>query len=158
MEALLQIGMVVLLGLVGLTFGSLAERRHYRRLRRRESELAYIHVFNEKRPPADVRGQPFHLVQGSVVISSDYFKTLAAGLKGLFGGNLDSWETLLDRGRREAILRMKAQAQERSANLVMNVRFETSMLFGNRRGIRCCEVLVWGTAFHHPQLPLSGQG
>ena len=151
MELLINLGIVVLLGLIGLVVGSAIERRHYRSIREREQALKHVLLFNEKRPPLTVSGQPFYIVQGSVVVSSDYFKNLAAGLRSIFGGRLTSYETLLDRARREAVLRMKQQAHERGAHMVVNVLFETSTLNQNDPGsIVSCEVLVYGTAFVVP--------
>ena len=151
MELLINLGFVVLLGLIGLVAGSAIERRHYRSIREREQALKHVLLFNEKRPPLTVSGQPFYIVQGSVVVSSDYFKNLAAGLRSIFGGRLTSYETLLDRARREAVLRMKQQAHERGAHMVVNVLFETSTLNQNDPGsIVSCEVLVYGTAFVVP--------
>lgn len=151
MELLINLAIVVLLGLSGLVFGTLSERRHYRSIREREAQYRHILVFNEKRPPPLVAGQPFHLVQGSVVVSSDYFKNMAAGLRSLFGGNLKTYETLLDRARREAMLRLKQQADERGAHMVVGVLFETSTLNQSGRGqIVSCEVLAYGTAFEMP--------
>ena len=47
------------------------------------------------------------LVQGSAVISIDYFKRMLAALRNIVGGEVKSYETLVDRARREATLRMK---------------------------------------------------
>jgi uncharacterized protein YbjQ (UPF0145 family) len=141
----------ILLVLTGLAVGTLLERKHYRSIRKRENKLKHILVFAERQPPLHFSGQPFHLVTGSVVISSDYFKTVAAGLKGLIGGRLTSYESLLDRGRREAILRMKEQAAQHGAQVIFNVRLETSMLNQNkRRSIICAEILAYGTALNAP--------
>ncbi len=151
MELLINLAFIVLLGLSGLVFGTLSERRHYRSICAREAQYRHILVFNEKRPPRFVAGQPFHLVQGSVVISSDYFKNMAASLRSLFGGNLKTYETLLDRARREALLRLKEQADAHGAHVVVGVLFETSTLNQNGRGqIVSCEVLAYGTAFAMP--------
>jgi uncharacterized protein YbjQ (UPF0145 family) len=147
-ELLIQIGFVALLLLVGLVFGRAAERRHFRDIERREAELADILVFNERTPPP----RPFRdaaLVVGSVVVAEDYFKRMAAGLKSLVGGRLTAYESLMDRGRREAILRMKAEARARGAQLVCNVRFETSSLseaHGGARPIFSAEFIAYGTA------------
>ena len=81
MEFLINLAFIVLLGLVGLIVGSALERKHYRSIREREAALKHILVFNEKRPPLTVSGQAFYMVQGSVVVSSDYFKNLAASLR-----------------------------------------------------------------------------
>ena len=151
MEFLINLAFIVLLGLVGLIVGSALERKHYRSIREREAALKHILVFNEKRPPLTVSGQEFYMVQGSVVVSSDYFKNLAASLRSFFGGRLTSYETLLDRARREAVLRMKQQAADHGAHLVVNVLFETSALNQNQPGSAVsCELLVYGTAFVVP--------
>jgi len=81
------------------------------------------------------------------VISADYFKNFVAGLRKLIGGRLRSYETLLDRGRREAILRMKMDARRRGANRVFNVRFETASISkGERDRLSSVEILVYGSA------------
>lgn len=153
-EVLIQLGFFLTLTLVGLFAGTFNERKHYRSIVQREQALAHIKIFNEKRTPLELSGQPFYLVQGSVVISGDYFKIIAASLKSFFGGSLTSFESLLDRGRREAILRMKEQAQELGADIIFAVRLETSVLHGqdNDRASRvaCAEVLAYGTAWKSP--------
>ncbi|WP_434779194.1 YbjQ family protein [Neisseria sp. Ec49-e6-T10] len=130
--------------------GAFIEKKHDQSLKQREQVLKHILIFNEKRIPEECAGQPFPLVIGSVVMSSDYFQQRMAGLKSLFGGNLDTYESMLDRGRREAVLRMKAQAKRLGANAVFNVRFETSSLNENARGnksnMACAELFVYGTA------------
>src|SRR5690606_1160057 len=87
-EIVVNLAFVVFLALLGLIVGSLLEGKHYRSIRERETQYRHILLFNEKRPPLAASGQPFHLVQGAVVISSDYFKNMAAGLRSLFGGRL----------------------------------------------------------------------
>src|SRR5262245_52242306 len=101
---------VVLLA-IGLFFGRANEQRHFRELAVLEDTLRDI-VVCSGRGPAD--GGDFRsgtLVVGSVVIAEDYFKRVAASLKSLFGGRLIAYESLLERGRREAIVRMKEQAR-----------------------------------------------
>ena len=83
------------------------------------------------------------------MISVDYFKRFLAGLRNIFGGEVRSYCSLLDRGRREAILRMKELWPE--ADLIVNARVETSSISKgaqNRQGgsIGSTEVLAYGTA------------
>lgn len=149
MEALIQIGIVATLLLVGLIFGRAAEARHFAAIARREAELRDILVFNEKRLPAGQRFERAALVVGSVVIAEDYFKRAAAVLRGLVGGRITAYESLLDRGRREAVLRMKEAARAQGASYVFNVRFETSSLAeatGNARPMFSAEFIAYGTA------------
>jgi uncharacterized protein YbjQ (UPF0145 family) len=149
MDGLLDLALFLGLLSVGLFFGRAAERRHFRELARREAELREILVFNERRPPADRGFRSGALVVGSVVIAEDYFKRVAAGLRSFFGGRLGVYESLMDRGRREAIVRMKQEARRIGATMVFNVRLETSSLSEDRgRGspMFSAEFIAYGTA------------
>ncbi len=149
MELLVQLAIFALLLLVGLVFGRASEQRHFREIRRREAELRDVLVFNERRPPADRAFRQATLVVGSVVIAEDYFKRIAAGVRGFFGGRVTVYESLMDRGRREAVLRMKEQARRHGATLVFNVRFETSSLAadgGAQSTMFSAEFIAYGTA------------
>ena len=89
------------------------------------------------------------LVTGSVVIAVDFFKLILAGLRNIFGGRISSFEPLIDRARREAILKMKEQAAQLHAHMIVNLRFETSSIGqGSRRrkATHSVEVLAYGTA------------
>jgi len=92
------------------------------------------------------------LVSGNVVVSVDYFKRFLSKLRNLLGGRMKSYETLLDRGRREAVLRMKEHAIKMKASMIFNPKFETSSIYkGRNNGVGSVEVLVYGTAFiPHP--------
>jgi uncharacterized protein YbjQ (UPF0145 family) len=86
---------------------------------------------------------------GNVVISQDYFKRVAASIKGIFGGNIRVFEPLLERARREALIRMKGVAHARGYDTIINVRIETSRMASSRRdgkGTAGVEVLAFGTA------------
>ena len=49
-------------------------------------------------------------------------------MKNLFGGNVPSFEAVLDRGRREALLRLREKALAQGANLVINVKLDSISL------------------------------
>jgi uncharacterized protein YbjQ (UPF0145 family) len=137
---------LVLLAL-GYFVGRWKERRHYQSIREREAQLANVLAFAVRYPPDVVTPQDCRLVSGSVVISSDYFKQFVAGLRTLIGGRLSSYESLLDRARREATLRMKEEAQRFGSTLVINVKVEsTSVSGGMRKGLPAMEILAYGTA------------
>ena len=162
MELLIQIGVFVALLAVGLVFGRMAEKRHFRDLAQAERQLARILVFNEKTPPADGEYRRTRLVTGSVVIAEDYFKRIAAALASLVGGRLTVYESLMDRGRREAIVRMKREAHKLGATMVFNVRFETASLSEDhrRQPLFSAEFLAYGTALvpADAALPPSSDG
>jgi uncharacterized protein YbjQ (UPF0145 family) len=132
---------------VGYFAGRWNERRHYTSIRRREKELAGVLVFSNRFPPAAGGRIDTRMVTGSVVISEDYFKGVLAGLYKLFGGRMRSYESLLDRARREAVLRMKAEARGLGAKLIINVKFQTFAIGGRTPGsVKGVEVLAYGTA------------
>ncbi len=131
---------------LGYFFGRMAETRHYKSIIKREKALARIPVLATKIPDLSIKPQHTILVTGSVVISVDYFKRFLAGLRNIIGGRVKSYESLVDRARREAILRMKEQARVKGANLIFNVKLETSSI-SQGRGIGSVEVLAYGTAF-----------
>lgn len=138
--------LLVLLG-VGYVFGRIAEKRHYRSIYAREKSLADVLLFAAKRPPPETTAADTVLVSGSVVISSDYFKWFVAGLRKLFGGRFRVYEILLDRARREAVLRLKQQTRDLGGNMIFNVKFESfNVTMGARGGIAAVEVLAYGTA------------
>ena len=83
------------------------------------------------------------------MIAEDYFKRIAASLKSLVGGRLTAYESLMDRGRREAVLRMKEEARGLGADMVFNVRFETASMndsAGGRQAMFSAEFIAYGTA------------
>lgn len=135
------IGLVVAAGLVGRAI----ESAHFRRLRRSEAALSTIVLSNLNRLPYNWRAASPVLVAGAAVIATDYFKVFAAGIRSLVGGRVRSYETLLERARRQAIVRMTDEARRLGANVVWNVRFETSTISTGRRG-GGVSVLAYGTA------------
>ncbi|KPF48427.1 hypothetical protein IP87_16225 [beta proteobacterium AAP121] len=138
----------LLLGLLLLGYGAgrWQERRHYRSLRVREEALRHIVALNTRYVPEGVAATGAVLVSGGVVISSDYFKTFVAGFRAFFGGRFRGYETLLERARREALLRLKADAQAAGATLVIGVRFQSTTIAGS--ATPSVEVMAFGTALH----------
>lgn len=134
--------------LVGYVVGQILERSHYRSIEKREAEHVGLATTSSKRPIGEIP-QPtrVELVEGACVISVDYFKRFVAGLRQLFGGNVRSYETLVDRARREAVLRLKEQCS--TAGQVINLRIETSSISkGNRNQVGCIEVHAYATAIY----------
>lgn len=125
----------------------LLEKNHYRSIRKRESELNNIPAIASKKLPESFLPCETKLVAGNVVISIDFFKKFIAGLRNIVGGRVSSYESLIDRARREALLRMKEEAKKLHANYVFNVKMETSSISkGKSESIGSVEVLAYGTA------------
>ncbi|MFT5349352.1 MAG: hypothetical protein ACI9MF_000163 [Gammaproteobacteria bacterium] len=132
---------------LGYFIGQVLEKSHYRSIRQRENELRYLPAIASKNLPKEFEPCETHLVAGNVVISVDFFKKFVAGLRAIIGGRIISYESLIDRARREALLRMKEQAKDLGAKYVFNIKMETSSISkGQRNTIGSVEVLAYGTA------------
>ncbi len=142
--------LIVVIVLVGLGYfvGSIAEKRHYRSIVSREAQLLHIPAVTVKNMiEQDVDIIDARMIQGSAVISIDHFKRLLASLRNIFGGKVAAYESLVDRARREAVLRMKEKAP--NADIVLNTRIETSTIgrsANSRGGIGSIEAIAYGTA------------
>ena len=132
---------------MGYGFGRYIESKHYVSIRSREKILNTLPVVASRIPPFGNPNFDSQLVTGNVVISVDYFKKFIANLRNLVGGRVSTYESLVDRARREAILRMKEDAQTRGAEIIFNIKLETASIHkGKRNGIGSVEVLAYGTA------------
>jgi uncharacterized protein YbjQ (UPF0145 family) len=147
-ELAINIGIPLLLLAVAFFTGRRVERQHYASIRAREQELATLPAVTFRQIPSAWAVDGLGVVTGSVVVSVDYFKRFLAGLRTLVGGRVTSYETLLDRARREAILRCKEEARRRGYQAVVNLRIETTRVARaskNSRATAGVEVLVFGT-------------
>jgi len=140
----LNLWILLALLVLGYGVGRLLERRHYQSIRAREQALRHVLALNTRYVPEGVVATGAQLVSGGVVISSDYFKTFVAGFRAFFGGRFRGYETLLERARREALLRLKEAAQAQGSTLVIGVRFESTTIAGS--STHSVEVLAFGTA------------
>ncbi|WP_229639779.1 YbjQ family protein [Waterburya agarophytonicola] len=138
--------LVILLG-VGYFVGSYLEKKHYQDIKKRERQTLHVPVVTFGAKQAIPHGNEAALFLGSVVVSADYFKMFASSLRNLVGGRVVVYESVLDRGRREAILRMKEQAISWGATQVVNVRLETSTVGSQSggKGLAAIEVTAYGT-------------
>jgi len=137
---------LVLLAL-GYGFGRWAEKKHFASIIEREELLRGLLTFSGRFPPQGLGPLETVLVDGNVVISVDYFKRISAALRSLLGGRVTAYESLLERARREAILRMKQQAFDSGASHVINVKLETASISkGYGKQVGSVEVFAYGTA------------
>jgi len=147
MENYINIILIILPIALGYFFGRFAEKKHYNSIVERENKFRDLPESTWKYPfPMKGTIVDAQLVTGSVVISIDYFKRLLAGLRNVFGGRVTSYESLVDRARREAMLRMKEKCP--NASQIINVRIETSSISKNaKKGtVGSVEALAYGTA------------
>ena len=142
-------GLPILILIFAYFVGSRIEKKHFENIRRREADARNFPVVSFRTMPEDWNVGSSNLVTGNIVISLDYFKRVIASLKGLIGGRIKTYEPLLDRARREAMLRMIESARSQGYDAVINVRLETSRLANARRdgkGIAGVEMFAYGTA------------
>jgi uncharacterized protein YbjQ (UPF0145 family) len=147
-----QLISLIVLATIGFICGTIAEKKHYTSIKRRELKFKQLpavpirlhHFLSEQQLLEVVETR---LVTGCVVVSQDYFKMILANLKNFVGGSVSSYESLMDRARREAILRMKEQAP--MADAIVNVRLESITMGkdeGDKKPICSIQVLAYGTA------------
>lgn len=149
-EGIFELGMVVFLFFLGLIGGTINEKRHYKSIRRREELfLQQPSITLDKRFEPEQPVERVGMVYGSAVISIDYFKLIVAALIKIFGGRVTVYESLLDRARREALLRMKEQAPD--ADIIINVRIETSSISKGTQehAVGTMEALAYGTCVYY---------
>jgi len=135
--------------LIGMFIGKKNELSHYSSIKMRENEFLSMPTVTA-RWYEEEKAQEGMLVTGTVCISIDYFKKFIAGLINFFGGAIVSYESLVDRARREAILRMKESA--RGYDTIVNLRVETSTISGNANAkgfIGSVEAIAYGTAIKY---------
>jgi uncharacterized protein YbjQ (UPF0145 family) len=137
---ILKIVLFCILFALGLGFGRYNERKHLKQLEENEQELAYITLDNHRFTHYQVEGQ---LVTSNVVISHDYFKYVIAKIQNFFGGRLKSYESILERARREAVVRLKKEAAKQGANHIAALRLSSTEM-GIEGGM--VEVFAYGTA------------
>ena len=114
----------------GFVSSRILERRHYQRIIEAETRPGQVMVFSERLPPPEL-----------------------AALRLLVGGRLNSYESLIDRARREALLRLREEAAALGADRVFNIKFETAAIAGRGRenSVGSLEVLAYGTALIPPR-------
>lgn len=144
MDLLIAIALLIICYFTGRS----REKKHYKSIREREVKLyKQPHINFSKNVNISKPVKNAKLVSASVVIGCDYFKVFLASLRNIFGGNVSAYESVLDRGRREAILRIRESAYRMNADLVMNIKIETVMLSEQTMSQVC--ITAYGTAVEY---------
>ena len=141
---------VIPAGLLAFTYfwGNMIEANHLKLLRLRETDLSQVSWSSvgkkEDFSQSFLKGELFI---GQVVIGQDYFRSFVAGLIGIIGGRVTVYESLLDRGRREALCRLREAARRSGYTSIVNVRFVSSTVGMNKnnQASGIIEVLAYGT-------------
>lgn len=146
----LNVAPVVVFLILGYSVGRYRERRHFASIALREAQYSSsMKVTNLKRITDPDSVKRAELVTGDAVIATDYFKSFAARLRNIVGGEVKAYKTLMDRARREAVLRLMDHARAMGASEIWNIRLETSNIRSsrgrNRPGVSV-EIFAFGTA------------
>ena len=141
---------IIVMLAIGLFVGRTVERRHFRSLAERESQLQGMLITQDKsylEPTSQLAPTMF---TAEVVIASDPLKSFLSGWRNIFGGEMRSYVTLVERARREALLRVVEQARAMGYNAICNVRLNTADIGGNvgRKGIPMGAIMASATAYH----------
>lgn len=145
MEDLIAWGFWIALFVSSYFIGTLKEKAHLKNIVGREKVLVSLPVLTMK-CPEDRAVVKSELVIGNVVIAGDFFKQVVAGLASIFGMRISVAEAMMDRARREAILRMKEKAV--GADAILNVRVE-GLKISERKKITGIEAMACGTAVYY---------
>lgn len=133
---------------VGYIFGTRAERKHFKSLSEREAQTRRIPLLSTDEGYEDSAVAVSQLVHGNCSIGPDYFRVVVAGIINFFGGRIGVYENLMDRARREAILRMIESSG--NPDMIVNLRIETFVLDAGvsrkKRWITSIDALAYGTA------------
>lgn len=147
-----QFGILILLLLLGLIAGGMAERRHLSSLAQREAANGDFLVCQVRSMPLAVAGpSPPTLITSETVVASDYLKSFLSGIRKIFGGELRSYNSLAVRARREALQKLIEVAKGHGYNALCNLRFESADIGGNakKRGrLPMVAIMASATAYH----------
>ncbi|MEF2175706.1 MAG: heavy metal-binding domain-containing protein [Candidatus Absconditabacteria bacterium] len=143
--------LLIILGLLVVTAisGTLLEKRHLKNIEKREELFKNIVILSKidlKHFDASGGG----LLSSGVVYAIDYFRQFIFLFISFFGGRVVMYESVMDRARREAILRVKKQAQDYGFNCIVDLRVETATLTTNNKNQNGgkVEIIAYGTGIN----------
>jgi len=117
--------------LIGIIFGRINEKRHFRQLDLADAEYSDIFVTQLKTfPEMATNSKPPQMLVAEVVIATDWMKSFVAGIVNLFGGEIKAYQRMQERARREALVRLQSQARELGYNGLCNLRIDTAAISG----------------------------
>ncbi|MBP3952566.1 YbjQ family protein [Bacillus suaedae] len=80
-------------------------------------------------------------VKGSTIQTKHIGRDITAGLKGLVGGEIKSYNEMMTEARKLAMHRMVEEAKAKGANAIIGMRMQTSTVMAN-----AAEIITYGTA------------
>lgn len=148
---MLNLIILVVLLILWYAFGTLAEKRHYKKIIKKESEFKDIIVF-WKYEVKNLNIEWSELMTSNIVVSIDFFKKFIAWIINIFGWKMIVYESLLDRARRDTLAKVKEKAKKKWFNAIANLKIETSSISKwTKWNIWSVEVLTYATAINFKQ-------
>lgn len=142
---------VFFLGL-GYFAGQWTASRHEADMQARQPAVAHIWV-HDMRPLNVTTGQnPPIMITSEVTLGIDHFRGFLGQLKSLIGGQVASYQNVLDRARREVTLRLQEQAARYGYTAIANFRIDFVDISGTstiKRKASFVSILATGTAYYH---------
>jgi uncharacterized protein YbjQ (UPF0145 family) len=131
--------------------GSWIARAHEKNMAQRQQQVAHIRTTDTRQWLEPDPTQPVcGLVTSEVTLGIDHFRGFLGRLKNIFGGEVRSYQSTLDRARREALLRLSEQAHAMGCNAIANVRVGFADISGNANMTKkasMVSILASGTAY-----------
>ena len=137
---------------LGFVAGTVAEKRHFKSLGRRESvNRSMLQTQSKLYLSPKSGGKTPTMIHSETVVSSDYFKNFLSGFRKFFGGEMKSYYSLMERARRETLAKLIEQARAMGYNAVCNVRIEPADISGavtnpKKKSVMVC-VIATATAY-----------
>lgn len=152
MEILIALAVTFFLLILGFTAGTIAEKRHFARLDRRENvNRATLQTQSKLFLSPTAGGKAPTMIHSETVVASDYFKNFLSSFRKFFGGEMKSYHSLMERARRESLAKLIEQAQGMGYNAVCNVRLEPADVSGavtnpKKKSVMVC-IIATATAY-----------
>lgn len=134
------IAIILFFVLIGFE-GRNREKKHYQSIREREILYIDLPILNEPLKAYSSHIKETKFISSTVVLSDDFFKYFWALLKTTFGGAITPYELVMDRARREAVLRLKEACSD--ADAISNIQLCHCSISN-----RVVEVIAYGTAVY----------
>ncbi len=145
-DLLLELALFALPLAVAAVVGRLTELRHLRSLGERERDCRDVVVRSLREPPGAPPGGPLpRLIVAEVVLATDALTAAWAALRRRLGGRLEPHRRLLERARREAVLRVLEEARQGGFGAVTCLRV-TAVELGGRSDRPASRVAVLAAA------------
>ncbi|WEV44007.1 heavy metal-binding domain-containing protein [Lactobacillus sp. ESL0684] len=92
----------------------------------------------------NIPGREYEIVGevfGLTTQSKNFIKDFGAGLKSMIGGEIRSYTKMMEESRNKALSRMRQAAQDKGADAIVMMRFDSGSIGGDMQS-----VIAYGTA------------